>query len=79
MALPQVTWVFNRAVAQAMMTTVRIKTTTGNEESIEYELERSDYERLFNKFEHDRQRVLDYYTEQVAVFIEARINKTVEQ
>ena len=79
MAYPEVTDCFNRAVAQAVMTTVWIKMADGSKEYFQYELERSDYERLFNKFEHNRQRMLDYYTEQVSVFIEDRINQAVEQ
>ena len=73
MAYPEVTDCFNRAVAQAVMTTVWITMTDGSKELIEYELERSDYERLFNKFEHDRQRVLDYYTEQTTQLVERSI------
>ena len=73
MAYPEVTDCFNRAVAQAVMTTVWIKMAAGSKELIEYELERSDYERLFNKLEHDRQRVLDYYTEQTTLLVERSI------
>ncbi len=75
MAVPQVTDCFNLAVAQAMMTSVWIKTTTGKKEHIEYELERSDFERLLNKYEHNRQRVLDYYSEHVMAYVNAEIER----
>lgn len=73
MAYPEVTDCFNCAVAQAVMTTVWITMADGSKEYFHYELERSDYERLFNKFDHGRQRVLDYYTEQTTQLVERSI------
>lgn len=75
MSYPEVADCFNRAVAQAVMTTVWITMPNGKVEPIEYELERSDYERLFNKYDHNREQMLNYYTEQVINFVEMEVDQ----
>ena len=59
------------ALPQVVQTHIWLHDKYARKQLIDYELERSEYEFLINKFDCDKQKVFDYYTSKVTGLLES--------
>lgn len=59
------------ALPQVVQTHIWLNDKYAGKQLINYELERNEYEFLINKFDKDKQKVFDYYTDEVTALLES--------
>ena len=68
---PEVKSSSSLALPQVVQTHIWFHDKYTGKQLIDYELERKEYEFLLNKFDNDKQKVFDYYTDKVTALLES--------